>query len=162
MEAARAQSQLSNVYNYKPPKMKRPVIVLPLIAEVITQGDPLEGLPACGTGDFALNFFDGLGEARLVAEDRIVTRTYIAIIIAAVLGFSASMLVAIPAFAARQAQEWVTLALLAGASLVAIFAMVALIITLAGNARGFMQFGQTYNYGGHYACPIGRSDPTLA
>ena len=50
-------------------------------------------------------------------------------------------------------QERVTLGLLAGASLVAIFAMIALIATLAGNTIGFMQFGQTYNYGGPLRLP---------
>ena len=122
-------------------------------AKVMANNWPLELAPPCLEDGFALNFFDGLGEARLIAEDRIINRTYLAIILAAIIGFICSSLVSVPRFRAREIQEKTTLVLLGSASLVAIAAMVALILTLLGNTLGFVRFGQTYDYGGPLRLP---------
>lgn len=124
-----------------------------LAAKVMAANAPLALQPPCLEAGFALNFFQGLGEARLIAEDRIVNRTYLAILLAAVFGLACSALVSIPSLRARQVQERTTLGLLGLASLVAIVAMIALIITLLGNTAGFVRFGQTYNYGGPLRLP---------
>ena len=122
-------------------------------AKVMAANRPIAQQPPCLEAGFALNFFQGLGEARLIAEDRIVNRTYLAILLAALFGLACSALVSVPALRARQMQEWTTLGLLALASLVAILAMIALIFTLLGNTLGFMRFGQTYDYGGPLRLP---------
>ena len=122
-------------------------------ARVMAANWPLSLAPPCLEPGFALDFFDGLGEARLIAEDRIRARTFLAILLAALIGLACSALVSIPRLPARQVQERTTLALLALASLVAIMAMVALIVTLLGNTLGFVRFGQTYNYGGPLRLP---------
>ena len=122
-------------------------------AKVMAANSALAQQPPCLDEGFALNFFHGLGEARLIAEDRIVNRTYFAIILAAIFGLACSLVISIPRLHARQMQEGMTLALLALASLVAIVAMISLILTLLGNTIGFMRFGQTYNYGGPLRLP---------
>ena len=124
-----------------------------LAAQVMAAHAPLAQQPPCLEEGFALNFFNGLGEARLIAEDRIINRTYLAIAIAAVFGLACSTLVCLPSFPARRVQEGTTLTLLALASLVAILAIIALIFTLLGNTLGFLRFGQTYNYGGPLRLP---------
>ena len=122
-------------------------------ARVMAANRSLSLAPPCLEPGFALNFFDGLGEARLIQEDRIIGRTYLAILLAAVIGLACSALISLPRLPARRVQEGTTLVLLSLASLVAIVAIVALIITLLGNTLGFVKFGQTYNYGGPLRLP---------